>query len=210
MAKGIQLQFLPTMTIYAHTDPKRPVEQWESMETHAEAVALLAEAFCEKFAPGYGRALAWLHDSGKYQPAFQEYLQRDYEAYDESKSRGVPHSIVGALFAEQTAPPGIGRLLAWPIAAHHSALKDKAGLAARLQGARSQLEDALRETSIPHTCRRVQTVAPFTGAWIETARNSLSHLQQPSRPSRARGLKPTGWRSLGDPPQRRALHGRVD
>jgi CRISPR-associated endonuclease/helicase Cas3 len=132
------------MTIYAHTDPKRPVEQWESMETHAEAVALLAEAFCEKFAPAYGRALAWLHDSGKYQPAFQEYLQRDHEAYDESKSRGVPHSIVGALFAEQTAPPGIGRLLAWPIAAHHSALKDKAGLAARLQGARSQLEDALR------------------------------------------------------------------
>jgi CRISPR-associated endonuclease/helicase Cas3 len=131
------------MVVYAHTRPDRPPSEWEPLETHAKAVAALAESFCGGFAPGFGQALGWLHDAGKYQPAFQQYLQRDSEGYDEAKPESVPHSIVGALFA-RNHEPAVGLLLAWPIAAHHGALRDKASLCAKLQTANRRLEDAMR------------------------------------------------------------------
>jgi CRISPR-associated endonuclease/helicase Cas3 len=118
--------------------------EWEPLETHAKAVATLAESFCGGFAPGYGKALGWLHDAGKYQPAFQQYLQNDSEAYDETRANGVPHSIVGAWLAAKNCKADVGQLLAWPIAAHHGALRDKAGLSAKLQTANLRLEDAVR------------------------------------------------------------------
>lgn len=132
------------MAVYAHTRSELPQNEWETMEAHADEVAILAESFCKGFAPGFGRALGWLHDAGKYQPAFQEYLLHDSEAYDESKSKGVQHSIVGALFAAKNCMAIAGQLLAWPIAAHHGSLRDKAGLSAKLQGASGLLADAVR------------------------------------------------------------------
>jgi CRISPR-associated endonuclease/helicase Cas3 len=132
------------MVVYAHTRPDRPPTEWEPLEAHANAVAALAESFCEGFAPSFGRALGWLHDAGKYQPAFQQYLQNDCEAYDETKANGVPHSIVGAWLAAKTCSATVGQLLAWPIAAHHGALRDKASLSAKLQTANRRLEDAVR------------------------------------------------------------------
>jgi CRISPR-associated endonuclease/helicase Cas3 len=132
------------MIVYAHTHRNRPPSEWEPLETHAREVADLTESFCKGFAPSFGKALGWLHDAGKYQPAFQQYLQRDSEAYDEAKSNSVPHSIVGALFAAQACPEIIGKLVAWPIAAHHGALKDQDGLRAKLQAANRWLEDAVR------------------------------------------------------------------
>jgi CRISPR-associated endonuclease/helicase Cas3 len=132
------------MVAYAHTRPNRPRSEWEPLEAHAEAVGLLAESFCERFAPGFGLALGWLHDAGKYQPAFQQYLRNDSEAYDESQNAGVPHSIVGAWFAAKYSTAHIGQLLAWPIAAHHGALRNKAGLSTKLQTANQRLDDAVR------------------------------------------------------------------
>ena len=132
------------MVVYAHTRPDRPPSEWEPLEAHAQEVAALAESFCEGFAPGFGRALGWLHDAGKYQPAFQEYLLHDSEAYDESRPNGVRHSIVGALFAARVCAATAGQLLAWPIAAHHGALKDKSGLSAKLQRANGLLAEAVR------------------------------------------------------------------
>src|ERR1700722_19811696 len=131
------------MAIYAHTRPDRPPSEWEPLEAHAKAVGELAESFCEEFAPGFGQALGFLHDAGKYQPAFQQYLLRDSEAYDESKSSGVPHSIVGAWFAAKVCSARVGQLLAWPIAAHHGALRDKAALSAKLQTANRLLENSV-------------------------------------------------------------------
>jgi CRISPR-associated endonuclease/helicase Cas3 len=132
------------MVVYAHTRPDRLPTEWEPLEAHAKAVAALAESFCEGFAPGFGQALGWLHDAGKYQPAFQRYLRNDSEAYDETKPNGVPHSIVGALFAVKIGTASVGQLLARPIAAHHGALRDNAGLRASLQTADGRLEDAVR------------------------------------------------------------------
>ena len=131
------------MAICAHTRSDRPHDEWELLEIHAKAVADLAESFCKGFAPGFGQALGLLHDAGKYQPAFQKYLLRDSEAYDESKSSGVPHSIVGEWFAAKTCTARVGQLLAWPIAAHHGALRDKAALGARLQTANRLLENSV-------------------------------------------------------------------
>jgi len=121
------------MVVYAHTRPNQLPSEWEQLETHAREVADLAESFCKRFAPGYGRSLGWLHDAGKYQPAFQQYLQKYSEAYDEAKSNSVPHSIVGALFAAQAWPEIIRKLMAWLIAAYHDALKNQDGLSAKLQ-----------------------------------------------------------------------------
>jgi len=132
------------MVVYAHTRPDRLPTEWEPLEAHAKAVADLAESFCEGFAPGFGQALGWLHDAGKYQPAFQQYLCNDNEAYDETKPNGVPHSIVGAWLAAKSSTARVGQLLAWPIAAHHGALRDKPGLSASLQTANRLLEDAVR------------------------------------------------------------------
>ena len=142
------------MTAYAHTHPDRPQSEWEPLETHSHEVAVLAELFCGGFAPGFGRALGWLHDAGKYQPAFQQYILHDSEAYDETRPRGVQHSIVGALFAAPSGPV-IGRLLASPIAAHHGALKDRAGLSAKLQTANGLLADAVRGGMPVETLRAV-------------------------------------------------------
>lgn len=131
------------MAIYAHTRADRPANEWELLEIHAKAVAELAESFCKGFAPGFGRALGLLHDAGKYQPAFQQYLRNDSEAYDEAKLNGVPHSIVGAWFAAKVCTARAGQLLAWPIAAHHGALRDRAGLSAKLQTANRLFENAV-------------------------------------------------------------------
>jgi CRISPR-associated endonuclease/helicase Cas3 len=139
-----QIKLHPSMVVYAHTRPDRPPTEWEPLEAHAKAVAALAELFCEGFAPGFGHALGWLHDAGKYQPAFQQYLQKDNEAYDETRPDGVPHSIVGAWLAAKSSTAHVGQLLAWPIAAHHGALRDKPGLSASLQTANRLLEDAVR------------------------------------------------------------------
>lgn len=132
------------MIAYAHTRQDRPPTEWEPLEEHSKAVAALAESFCEGFAPRFGQALGWLHDVGKYQPAFQQYLRNDSQAYDETKANGVPHSIVGAWFAAKSCTVGVGQLLAWPIAAHHGALRDKPGLSAGLQAANQRLDDAMR------------------------------------------------------------------
>ena len=132
------------MQVYAHTRQGRPPSEWESLEAHAKAVAALAESFCKGFAPGFGQALGWLHDAGKYQPAFQQYLSNDSEAYDETKVNSVPHSIVGAWLAATSCTACVGQLLAWPIAAHHGALRDRAGLSAKLQTANLRVKDAVR------------------------------------------------------------------
>jgi CRISPR-associated endonuclease/helicase Cas3 len=131
------------MAVYAHTRPDRPPSEWELLEAHAKAVADLAESFCEGFAPGFGQPLGLLHDAGKYQPAFQQYLRNDSEAYDETKLNGVPHSIVGAWFAAKACTARVGQLLAWPITAHHGALRDRAGLSAKLQTANRPFENAV-------------------------------------------------------------------
>ena len=66
------------------------------------------------------------------------------------------------------------------------------------------------ETPSIRTRRNIRTVAPFTGAWIETRSPDRPPCRPRSRPSRARGLKPSPcWlaspRTMSRPSRARGL-----
>jgi CRISPR-associated endonuclease/helicase Cas3 len=126
------------------------------LEEHLRSAALLAGRFAAAWGASETAALAALwHDLGKYAAEFQAMITAsDPEAHLESVPRGprkrVNHSSAGALWAMQRfRDSGFGRLLAYPIAGHHSGLPDwvgeegKTGLKDRLAD-RSHLERTLR------------------------------------------------------------------
>ncbi len=119
---------------YAHSLQGQTPSNWEPLESHLLEVAGTAEKFAAKFNSGAWGQLAGLwHDLGKYSPAFQSYLRRanGFEAHLEEQTR-VDHSTAGAQHANQ-AIPGLGGLLAYIIAGHHSGLADALSLDGRLR-----------------------------------------------------------------------------
>jgi CRISPR-associated endonuclease/helicase Cas3 len=99
-------------TIFAHSLPEEDVSRWETLETHATAVAQAAAARAAAF--GWGpaaSALGLLHDIGKASQAFQTYLRAGHSA----KIR-VDHSTAGARVAQNQFPAGLGRLFAFCVA----------------------------------------------------------------------------------------------
>lgn len=117
---------------YAHSQPARPVAEWEPLAEHLAKVADLAGRFAARFgAPEWGRQLGLWHDLGKYSARFQNYLLQanGFEAHLEEKSEvftRVDHSTAGAKQAVNAFPqqPVIGWLLAYAIAGHHTGLPD--------------------------------------------------------------------------------------
>lgn len=112
----------PIMRLYARpTDGSE--ETWESLETHLRDVSAKAAEFAGKFgAADFGTAAGLLHDLGKAKPEWQRYLRR-------LGTEKVPHAAEGArAAAERYQRPhrpsgaGVGRLLAFAIAGHHSGL----------------------------------------------------------------------------------------
>ena len=83
------------MPHYAHSDPKRPKQEWHLLRDHLDSTADRAERFGAPFAKGWGRLAGLLHDAGKYRKAFQDYLA---SARDHTGPK-VDHSSVGALIA---------------------------------------------------------------------------------------------------------------
>jgi len=119
------------------------------LEEHLRAAALLAGKFAEAWGAAETAALAALwHDLGKYAAEFQSMITtRDPEAHLEGVPGGprkrVNHSSAGALWAmERFNGGGFGRLLAYPIAGHHSGLPDWVG-----EDGRTGLKDRLAERS---------------------------------------------------------------
>src|SRR6516165_8318996 len=116
------------------------------LEEHLRSAAFLAGRFAEAWGASETAALAALwHDLGKYAAEFQAMITAsDPDAHLEGVERGprkrVNHSSAGALWAVQRFGPQFGRLLAYPIAGHHSGLPDWIGEGGRI-GLKHRLDD---------------------------------------------------------------------
>ena len=128
------------MLHFAHSHKERPKSEWHSLEQHLKSTAERAERFAEPFAKEWGRLAGLLHDAGKYQRAFQDYLA----ATGDHTGPTVDHSSVGAIiaWAKRAAP------LAFVIAGHHAGLDNKQGLIARMENKAHLLDDA-RASGLP-------------------------------------------------------------
>ena len=80
-------------TVYAHSLPGRPLDNWETLADHAAAVGALAREFAEPL--GWAEVLhlaGSLHDIGKVSPEFQGYIAGQ-------RTSGGDHSSAGARLA---------------------------------------------------------------------------------------------------------------
>ena len=106
---------------------EREEQDWmfQSNEEHSEGVARLAASFADRIGFGdWGIALGRLHDKGKEQKGFQNYIRKVSGYMPEIKNvERTPHAFVGALMARQLYPQ-FYPLLSMPIMAHHAGLYD--------------------------------------------------------------------------------------
>lgn len=89
----------------------------QSNQEHQQGVAEKAESFAAEFDMGdFGRIMGLLHDKGKEQKEWQEYIKGTI-------NHGPHHAYVGACIAQKQYPQ-IAPLIAQPIAGHHRGLYD--------------------------------------------------------------------------------------
>lgn len=119
-------------------------DQPQPLDEHLKRCAAIASKFASSFnSSDWGYIIGLAHDIGKSSPEWQHYLATksgyDEEACLETRPGKKDHSTPSAKVVEQALGKGIGRLLAYCIAGHHSGLPDGIGtqgsLASRLQNA---------------------------------------------------------------------------
>ena len=126
---------------YAHTRPG-PIEDWQPLEEHLDAVAELAAYFADAFGSAEWARLAGLwHDIGKYADDFQYYLgyfaDKDVRdvSYEDGRPGRVDHSTAGAVHlldrcaghlygSDADKLPAAEAALAMVLAGHHSGLPE--------------------------------------------------------------------------------------
>lgn len=125
--------------VYAHT-PNAEGE-WHRLDVHLRRVAELAARFAEPFEQGMAaRLLGLFHDVGKWNPAFQKYLQA--EAQDK-RVESVPHAIWGAALTYEKIK-GRWEILSLPILGHHAGLSDRGEAELRLHQFLEKHRDRLK------------------------------------------------------------------
>ena len=99
---------------------------FQSNEEHLEGVAKLAERFANEFGmESWGRVLGLLHDKGKEQTTFQEYIMKNSGFRPELTVSGEHnHAFVGGLLAKSIYGNGSESLLCNQIMSHHTGLHD--------------------------------------------------------------------------------------
>jgi CRISPR-associated endonuclease/helicase Cas3 len=139
------------MTSIAHT--KNSQGKRQDLEEHLRNVADAAGQYCASFGGAtFARYAGLLHDIGKYDPAFQQYLL-NAEQNPAKGMRGPDHKGAGTVLAQTVEAKG---LLAFLINGHHG------GLAAR-----SDLKTTIRER---------MANKPVQNA-IDTAKRTIPELQ---------------------------------
>lgn len=113
---------------YAHSPGA--TGQWQTLAEHLLNVAEIARNFASSFGAGdLAYLIGLLHDLGKFNPAFQQYLRAQHEGRSHPT---VPHAIWGAALVYGLARrdgSDIWKESALPILGHHAGLED-AGVAA--------------------------------------------------------------------------------
>jgi CRISPR-associated endonuclease/helicase Cas3 len=139
------------MSSIAHT--KNSLGKRQGLEEHLRNVADMAEQYCASFdGATFARFAGLLHDIGKFDPAFQQYLLTA-EQNPAKRMRGPDHKGAGAVLALSAEARG---LLAFLINGHHG------GLAAR-----TDLKAIIKERMVNASVRDA----------IATARHVIPELQ---------------------------------
>ena len=110
--------------IISHVRKVDSVYEFQSNEEHQRGVAHLACQYASEFGMGeWGTVLGLLHDKGKEQRNFQQYIRKESGFQPELKAEKTPHAYVGAILAKQQFPQCFP-LLSNVIAGHHRGLYD--------------------------------------------------------------------------------------
>ena len=103
------------MDYYAHSKKTNEEKIYQSIRDHAEGVSQRIISFSDKFCEeSFAKTIAFLHDIGKYQEAFQERIK--------GKNIQVSHAICGAREWKKFNLPDAA---AYIIAGHHAGLSDR-------------------------------------------------------------------------------------
>lgn len=116
----------------AHTPQSQP-GVWHGLQEHLESVAKETEIKAEKLKAGkLGYYAGLWHDLGKYNPNFQDFLQRAHVAKlagQKPPMPKIPHAIYGASLADELKITPLSFL----IAGHHAGLPNQNDLKSRLK-----------------------------------------------------------------------------
>ena len=118
--------------------------EWQSLEDHLRNVSRMARGFAEPFSAAYlGEIAGLLHDIGKANPDFQDYLLKSWRAEKEGgkKPKSTPHSIYGGI---ALAEAGM-QLPSFAVAGHHGGLANLCDIKPKLSEKKDErwLSDAI-------------------------------------------------------------------
>lgn len=131
--------------LYAHTPNANG--EWHHLDIHAEEVAARAAEFAGAFGGvEMARAIGLLHDLGKANPRFQEYLHLCFREPGK-RHQTLDHKGAGTLALRAYAPGN--EALLWAVAGHHGGLMDKAKLGEKLKQWKAETPPGLAIPGLP-------------------------------------------------------------